>query len=75
MKTTLNPTALTILSVLLERPFPSPSIRELCRRTGKTRHGIHVHLLRLRRFGLVTWDDRCAGTLRATCTYEPAAEK
>jgi predicted transcriptional regulator len=56
-----------------------PSLRELCRETGRQMYCVQEHLVALRKAGLVVWDRGEDGrvmcrTLRPACRFLPAGE-
>jgi SOS-response transcriptional repressor LexA len=53
----------------------APSVREIAddMKLSST-NAVHLHLLRLRRLGLIDWEDGKARTLRPTFTFTPASQ-
>jgi predicted transcriptional regulator len=74
LRCNLGPTALQILEAVMLEPWLSPTVRDLARITGKSLYCVQFHLQRLRRAGLVTWEDGLARTMVANCRFIPAAE-
>lgn len=54
---------------LLERDGRA-TVRGVCKMAGRTENAVHTHLVRLRRLGLVTWEDGRYGTLRSPYRLE-----
>ncbi len=67
----LNHNAMIILGCILEARDagePPPNHRELAKVAGiRSLNGVNYHLRRLRRLGLIEWNDGDARTLRPTC--------
>ena len=67
-------TALKILGIVM-RPGLRPTVRDILKETGhQSINGVHGHLRRLERLGLITHDLGKAATLRATVKFVPAEE-
>lgn len=64
----LNSRALRILGVLIQHP--GLSLREMIDQTGISMHGIHYHLCRMERMGLVSWEAGRSRTARVKVTVE-----
>ncbi len=65
--------ALRLLAILLrlEEEQVSVTCRDLLKAYGcKSLNNIHPMLRRLKAAGLVTWEERRGGTLRATCYFK-----
>lgn len=63
-----NSLKILLLLATARRPW---TIRELARECGiRNPHGAKCHLLRLRKLGLVTWEEGRHRTLRAKCRVE-----
>lgn len=62
----------TLLAVLHQ---DHPTVRSVAAETGCSASCAHGRLRRLRLAGLVTWDRRKQGTLRATCTEHLPIER
>jgi predicted ArsR family transcriptional regulator len=69
---TLPSGCLRVLGVLLGAPGrPLPwTFREVADELGLSEFVVRKHLLRLRAWGLVAWEDGKCRTLRATCRFE-----
>lgn len=73
MTTTLRPAGnlsrWKILGLVLARHAEGRpvTLRWLAREVGQALNNVKGHLVRLRRAGLVTWDEGYGGTLRPTC--------
>jgi Mn-dependent DtxR family transcriptional regulator len=76
--TTLNHNALAILGMILraqrlgERP---PTYSQFVEELGIHIRAVWGHLRRLRKLGLVSFEDYRQGTLRATCEFVPAERR
>ncbi len=72
MKDSLGDTALKILAILESRP--GTAIRKLSDAVGVWPKAVQEHLRRLRRLGLVRYEDGLACTARLSCRFIPAEE-
>lgn len=72
-QTVLGVNALRILARLWEARAARQTVTlpELARMLGIRRNGVHHHLTRLRKLGLVTWEYGLVRTLVATCAFAP----
>lgn len=68
----LGQTALKILETVMLEPWLAPSLHDLCAITGKPISSVQMTLHRLRKRGLVQWEDGRCRTLVATCRFIPA---
>ncbi len=72
MKDSLGNTALKILAVLEARP--GANLRKLSQAVGVYPYAVWRHLHRLRRLGLVRFEDGLACTARLCCRFVPLEE-
>ncbi len=71
----LSPSALRVLLIVIRRHAAGESLhlRDLAQEAGVNLFAIQGHLARLRRRGLVSWEDRKYGTLRPRVRFVPVS--